>query len=71
MGECCFIRMIPLPTSVPAVVVPNNDGTFDIYINSLLPDECQHRALEPELEHVRRDHFYNDDPVGLNEAEAG
>ena len=71
MGSNIFIRSVPLPEAVRAVVLPNDDGTFDIYINSNLPEELQQRALEHELEHIRRDHFYNDDPVWLNEQEAG
>ena len=71
MGNYIFVRMIALPSTVPAVVVPNDDSTFDIYINSTLPEETQIKALEHELEHIRRDHFYNDDSVCENELEAG
>lgn len=71
MGNYIFVRMIPLPDTVPAVTIPNDDSTFDVYINANLPEEYQNRALEHELEHIRRDHFYNDDPVWLNEQEAG
>lgn len=71
MGSNIFVRLIPLPIAVRAVVLPNNDGTFDIYINANLPEELQQKALVHELEHIRRDHFYNDDPVWLNEEEAG
>ena len=66
-----FVRMIPLPVTVPAVVLPNDDGTFDIYINAALPEELQHRALRHELRHINQDHLYNNDPVWLNEQEAG
>lgn len=71
MGNNIFVRMIALPETVPAVTIPNDDGTFDIYINAVLPDERQNRALEHELQHIRLDHFYNEDPVGMNEQEAG
>lgn len=71
MGSNIFIRLIPLPDTVRAVTIPNDDGTFDIYINQNLPDELRNRALNHELEHICRDHFYNDDPVWLNEEEAG
>ena len=71
MGSYIFVRTIPLPNAVRAVTLPNNDGTFDIYINARLPEELQERALAHELEHIRRDHFYNDDPVWINEEEAG
>lgn len=71
MGNYIFVRSVPLPCAVRAVTLPNDDSTFDIYINSTLPDELQKKALSHELEHIRRDHFYNDDPVWLNEEEAG
>ncbi len=71
MGSYIFVRLVPLPLAVRAVTLPNDDGTFDIYVNSNLPEELQHRALEHELKHIRKDHFYNDDPVWLNEKEAG
>lgn len=55
-----FVRLLDLPPSVEGVTVPNNDGTFDIYINSLLSEERQQEKLAHELEHIRKDHFYND-----------
>lgn len=71
MGSNIFVRIISLPVSVRAVTLPNDDCTFDIYINSNLPQELQQKALEHELKHIRKNHFYNDDPVWLNEKEAG
>ena len=70
MGTNIFVRTVVLPEAVRAVVLPNDDGTFDIYINEHLPRELQQKALEHELIHIRRDHFYNDDPVWLNESKA-
>jgi len=71
MGSYIFVRTVALPRGVRAVVLPNDDGTFDIYINARLPEELQRAALQHELKHIRKDHFYNDDPVWLNEKEAG
>lgn len=71
MGNYIFVRLIPLPDTIPAVTIPNDDCTFDIYINSVLSEERQNRAMEHELEHIRLDHFYNEDPVWRNEEEAG
>ena len=70
MGSNIFVRLIPLPEVVHAVTLPNVDCTFDIYINATLPEELQRKALDHELEHIRKDHFYNEDPVWLNEQEA-
>lgn len=71
MGSNIFVRLIPLPCSVRAVTLPNTDSTFDIYINANLSQELQQAALDHELAHIRKDHFYNDDPVWINEEEAG
>lgn len=71
MSNNIFIRLLALPYSVRAVVLPNPDCTFDIYINSNLPEELQQAALEHELNHIRKDHFYDYNPVWLNEQEAG
>ena len=66
-----YVRTVSLPPSVRAVTLPNDDATFDIYINAELPEELQVKALEHELEHIRLGHFYDEAPVGENEREAG
>lgn len=66
-----FVRLVALPLAVEGVTIPNDDGTFDVYINSNLPLEKQGQVLMHELEHIKKDHFYNEDPVWINEAEAG
>jgi len=65
-----FIRVIPLPRRVRGVTVPNDDGTFSIYINALYGDSDRRRTLEHELEHLARDHFYAAAPIAAQEAEA-
>ena len=66
-----FVRFLALPSSVEGVTLPNNDGTYDIYINVNLPVEKRREALAHELQHIRFDHLYNNDPIWLNEQEAG
>ena len=66
-----FVRFIELPRAVRGVTVPNDDGTFSVYINSLYGDETQRETLEHELSHLARDHFYRGGPIALQEAEAG
>lgn len=65
-----FVRVIPLPAAVRGVTVPNDDGTFSVYINALYDTETQRATLEHELEHLARDHFYTSAPVAVQEAEA-
>lgn len=67
-----FVRLVELPRTVNGVTLPNDDGTFDIYLNSLLTEDEQKTALEHEIEHIIQDHFYNDvKPLRQIEAEAG
>ena len=66
-----FIRVVPLPPAVRGVTVPNDDGTFSVYINSIYDTASQRSTLEHELEHLARDHFYSQAPVAVQEAEAG
>lgn len=65
------VYYVALPHRVHAVVLPCSDNSFDIYINLSLPEACQREALRHELEHIRRDHFYDTNPVSQNELEAG
>lgn len=69
MGDFC-VRRVRLPRAVRAVTLPNEDATYDIYINQDIPDEWQQQALVHELEHIRLSHFYDDRPVGVNERAA-
>lgn len=55
-----YVRYAPFPQCVEAVTLPNNDGTFDIYVNDCLSPCKQKKALEHELNHIERNHFYND-----------
>lgn len=71
MSSNVFIRLVPLPHAVRAVTLPNDDDTFDIYVNSSLSEELQASAVEHELNHIRKDHFYDCNPVWFNEQEAG
>ena len=65
-----FIRIVELPSAVRGVTVPNDDGTFSIYINALYGEESRRRTLAHELEHLARDHFYLQDSIARQEAEA-
>lgn len=53
-----YLRQVPLPINVEGVTVPNDDGSFDIYINSRLSPAKQQHTLEHELMHLKREHFY-------------
>lgn len=65
-----FFRMLPLPVPVEGLVVPNDDQTFDVYINSNLCQQKQQNVADHELKHIKKDHFYDARPVWICESEA-
>ena len=65
-----FVRLVPLPAKVEGVTLPNDDGSFDIYINARLSPARQQETLEHELRHIRHEHFYLDMPVARMERQA-
>lgn len=66
-----FVRYIELPIRTEAVVCPNSDCTYDIYINSKLCKRKQKAALAHEIEHIKLNHLYSAEDVAINEEEAG
>lgn len=66
-----FVRLIDLPPAVRGVVRPNDDGSYTIYINSVLSVETRRKVLTHELKHIKKDHLYTDDLIRKIEAEAG
>jgi len=60
-----------LPDKVYGATLPNDDGSFSIYLNSNYPEEFQQRVFKHELRHVYEDHFYQErKSVAVMEAEA-
>lgn len=65
-----YVRLVTLPVKVEGVTLPNDDGSFDIYINDRLSPAKQQQTLEHELRHIRHEHFYLDMPVESMERQA-
>lgn len=66
-----YVRLVELPIRVEGVTLPNSDGSFSVYINSLLPDERREEVLRHELRHIASEHFYTEMPVEFMERQAG
>lgn len=52
-----FVRYIPLPYHIGGASVTNPDGTYSIYINSLLYADRQWEALLHEIAHCSCGHL--------------
>ena len=68
--ESIIVSGIELPPKIKGVTVIDGEGDYNVYINTLLSPEAQKRAQKHELTHIIKDHFYNYDPVIINEMEA-
>ncbi len=64
------VRVVPLPLRVEGVTLPNDDGSFDIYINAVLSPRKQQETLAHELRHIRAEHFSLDMPLARMERQA-
>lgn len=58
--EDYYVRTVKLPGSVRGITIPNDDGTFSVFINSDLSEECTDKTVDHELNHIKKDHFYDD-----------
>ena len=65
-----YVRLVSLPRAVEGVSVPNDDGSFDIYLNSRLSPQQREETLEHELRHLKQEHFYLDLPLSRMERQA-
>ena len=71
MRDDLCVRFLPFPNrAARAAVMPNDEGSYDILVNTLYPEEAQLSALEHELEHLRLEHLHRGESVFLQEAEA-
>ena len=63
-GSDYYVREIPFPNyRVGGMVMPNDDGSFSVYINANLSQERKKKALDHELDHIENYDFYNRKPI--------
>lgn len=59
-GRDYTVRVIQFPVNtVGGMVIPNDDGSFSVYINANLSLQRQKEALKHELDHINDGDFYN------------
>lgn len=60
-----FVRFVPFPygTDTHGMVMPNDDGTFSIYIDINATEEQQKRAYAHEICHLDEDDLYGDKDI--------
>ena len=68
MGEI-IIRYIDLPLSVNAYTVTDSNNDYNVYINARLGIYEQVKAKKHELDHINKQHFYQNKKAYLCESE--
>lgn len=63
-----YIRIIKLPEGIKAMIIPNDDGTFSMYLDSRRTWEQWLDDWEHEVWHILRNDFYNGQPIWVVEA---
>lgn len=58
-----FVRQATLPLCVKGQVLLDEDGNYNVYINSKYPYESQVEALKHELRHIKNDDFAGARPI--------
>lgn len=64
-----IVRLITLPYTVHAFTLPDEQGDYNIYLNSALSSEQQKKSLQHECRHIENGDFYKELQVKLIEAE--
>lgn len=52
-----YVRLVALPLTIRGVTVPDEEGDFNIYINSSLTPDQQKLVLKHEMTHIERNDF--------------
>jgi len=53
------------------MVIPNDDGTFSVYLNARTSHDQQLHSYNHEKNHIEHDDFYRAASIGQMEEEAG
>ena len=65
-----IVRMIDLPPGIGGAVMEDEDGTYNVYINSRHGYYAQLDDLDHELAHIEHDDLHNSDPIEVIESRA-
>ncbi len=65
-----FIRYIKLPYKIPAFTILDDNGDYNIYINTEVCPDKQRAAYMHEMYHITHNHFYDNLDLESDEFEA-
>ena len=62
-GADFFVRLIDLPPRVGGFCSPNEDGTYNVYLNSRKDRDHNIDSYFHEVDHIEDDDFWNDESI--------
>jgi hypothetical protein len=63
-----YIYISHLPSGIKAMIIPNDDSTFSMYLDPQRTREQWMDDWEHEIWHLIHDDFYNNKPIWVVEA---
>ena len=69
MGDV-FIKKAPLPAKIRGVTIGRDDD-YIVIVNENLSPSARRKAVQHEIRHIKRGHFYSDDTASRNEQDVG
>ena len=71
-GADFFVRLIDFRTcACGGMVIPNDDGTYSVYLNARTSHDQQRKSYNHEVNHIEHNDFYRAVPIEQMEDEAG
>ena len=60
-----FVRVVPFPVGAKphGMVMPNDDGTFSVYLDARVTHERRRQSCDHEVAHISDGDFYSDRPI--------
>lgn len=65
-----FVRITNFPYKIAGTTIPDENGDYNVYINSQISHDMQCKTLKHELSHIAHEHFYDDKNAVEDEKEA-
>ena len=62
-GADFFVRVLDLPPRVGGFCSPNEDGTYNVYLNSRKDRQHNIDSYFHEVDHIEDDDFWNDESI--------
>jgi len=59
-----IVRLVDLPPGIRGFTVPDENGDFNIYINTKISAFAQKKAYRHELEHIAEGDCYSNEKAG-------